>query len=53
MQLATSKADTANHGLGLSSIRRLTAKYDGSYALSCEHRIFTLDVNFPLDIDQK
>lgn len=53
MQLATSKADTANHGLGLASIRRLAAKHDGSYALSCEHRIFTLEINFPLDIDQK
>ncbi len=53
MQLTTNKADTANHGLGLSSIQRLVAKHDGSYALSCEHRIFTLEINLPLKFDQK
>ncbi len=53
LRLVTSKADSANHGLGLSSIHRLAAKHHGTLALSCEDQIFTLEVILPLEIDRK
>lgn len=44
----TSKADTANHGIGVKSIRTLARRYGGDIAISAEDQIFLLQIAIPL-----
>lgn len=44
-RLTTVKKESGKHGLGISSIRRLSAKYDGMVDFSCEDRIFTVNIS--------
>lgn len=43
----TTKADRANHGFGLKSIRYLAHKYGGSMCVSVEDHIFILQIIIP------
>lgn len=42
--IATSKIDTALHGYGLDTMKRLTEKYHGSLQLACERLEFTVKI---------
>lgn len=42
--IATSKIDTALHGYGLDTMKRLTEKYHGSLQLACEGMEFTVKI---------
>ncbi len=44
----TSKEDTANHGIGVKSIRTLARRYGGDIAISAEDQIFLLQIAIPL-----
>jgi hypothetical protein len=49
--IATSKPDKANHGFGIYSIRKAIKKYNGNLELSCDEKIFTLNINLELQTD--
>ncbi len=40
----TTKADKANHGFGMLSMRRIAERYHGSLTASCQGQVFSLDV---------
>ena len=42
--IATSKADKAHHGLGLTAIKEIVERYEGSIELSSSDSTFTMDV---------
>ena len=44
----TTKADVANHGFGVRSMRLIAEKYEGSLTTSAEHGIFRLDAVIPV-----
>lgn len=44
-RLSTTKEDSPNHGLGISSIKSFASKYDGIVDFSCEDKIFTVSIN--------
>lgn len=46
----TTKSDTENHGIGLSSVRQVCKKYDGSTDINTEDGIFTVSclLNSPM-----
>lgn len=44
----TSKADAANHGIGVKSIRTLAQRYGGDIAIRTEDQIFLLQIVIPL-----
>ena len=44
----TTKADGANHGLGLKSIRYIAEKYKGRMSVKTEDNMFYLNIIFPL-----
>lgn len=44
--ILTTKKDNELHGIGLSSIKQILKKYDGHLLLSCEHNIFTTELDF-------
>lgn len=46
--LVTSKDNTADHGYGVMSIKRVAEKYGGSVSLSAAGNVFSLDVLLPL-----
>ena len=46
-RLSTTKADSALHGYGLQLIRQIVEKYEGTYALSCQNKLFTITVFLP------
>lgn len=46
----TSKADTANHGIGVKSIRTLARRYGGDIAIRTEDQIFLLQIVIPLSV---
>jgi len=48
--VATTKPDAAAHGIGLGSIRNAARKYGGNVRLTCEHRIFTLELDLDLNV---
>ena len=43
----TTKADVANHGFGIKSMRLIAEKYEGSLTASAENGIFRLDAVIP------
>ena len=43
----TTKADVANHGFGIKSMRLIAEKYEGSLTTSAENGIFRLDAVIP------
>jgi type II secretory pathway pseudopilin PulG len=45
----TTKVDKDNHGIGLASINRAVQKYDGKMKLSCEDKLFTIEVVLDLN----
>ena len=44
----TSKADRANHGIGVKSIRTLAQRYGGDIGISMEEQTFLLQIVIPL-----
>ena len=44
----TSKSDTANHGIGVKSIRTLAQRYGGEIEISTEDQTFLLQIVIPL-----
>ena len=50
-KLATTKADTRNHGLGLTTIHQLAQKHNGTMDYECDGEIFTLRVMLSLTHD--
>ena len=44
----TTKADVANHGFGVRSMRLIAQKYEGSLTVTAENGIFRLDAVIPL-----
>lgn len=44
----STKADSANHGIGLRSIRTCAEKYGGTVLLAAENQVFSLSVMVPL-----
>ena len=44
----STKADRANHGFGLSNIKKAAEKYDGYIELSCENKNFCIEVGLVL-----
>lgn len=44
----TSKADVANHGIGVKSIQTLARRYDGDIAVTLEDQTFLLQIAIPL-----
>ena len=42
--LETTKADRENHGMGLSSVRRIVEKYHGDMELFCENGVMEVDI---------
>jgi len=42
--IATTKKDKQSHGIGLSSVRTAAKKYSGTVSLSCEGRVFRVEV---------
>lgn len=45
----TSKADKNIHGIGLYNIRRTVAKYEGEFEISCNDKMFVMDIGFKVD----
>ena len=45
----TSKADKNIHGIGLYNIRRTVAKYEGEFEISCDGKVFVLDIGFKVN----
>ena len=45
----STKADKASHGYGLYSLNKIVKKLDGSLNLSCEDRIFKLEIDLSLE----
>ena len=43
----TTKADRANHGFGLKSIRYLARKYGGTMCVSVQDGVFILQITLP------
>lgn len=50
--LATTKADAGNHGYGLSNIRQLAEKYDGSAVWQISDHNFHLNILLPIPEDE-
>jgi hypothetical protein len=48
--IETTKHNKKQHGIGLSSIRRAAAKYDGSVILSADSHIFTIKIVLDFNI---
>ena len=46
--IKTTKEDKRNHGLGISNIRRAVQKYNGYADISCENKIFTIEIGLIL-----
>lgn len=44
----TTKNDKTNHGIGISNIKKAAKKYSGYVELSCEDRIFTVEIGLML-----
>lgn len=44
----TRKADKANHGIGITSIRTLAKQYGGDIRISTDNQIFLLEIMIPL-----
>ena len=44
----TTKADAANHGFGMISMRRTAESYGGVMSVSCKNHIFSLDMTIPI-----
>lgn len=42
----TSKDDKQNHGLGTKSIKLIVTKYNGNLRMSCDGKLFTVDIVF-------
>ncbi len=45
----TSKSDKNIHGIGLYNIRRTIAKYDGEFDISCNNKMFVMNIAFKVD----
>ncbi len=43
-EIKTTKKDTINHGLGLSNVKKIAKKYNGSVQLDCTEKEFSLKV---------
>lgn len=50
--IPTTKADKANHGIGLQSIREIVKRYDGLLEIKTENGIFDLFFYIPMPSDQ-
>ena len=46
--IKTTKDDKRNHGIGISNIRRTAQKYNGYADISCENKIFTIEIGIML-----
>ncbi len=44
----TTKKDTVNHGFGTKSIRTVVERYGGSVTMSCDGKLFSTDIAFPI-----
>ena len=49
--IETTKNDIENHGFGLYNIKGIVEKYKGSFQISCENHIFSLEVGFQVSGD--
>lgn len=47
-RIRTTKADAANHGIGLKNVAAVAKKYHGGMLLSCDEKEFTIDVTMRL-----
>lgn len=45
----TSKSDKASHGYGLYSLNKTLKKLDGDVKLSCENKIFKVEIDFSIE----
>ena len=45
----TSKSDKNIHGIGLYNIRRTIEKYDGEFDISCNNKMFVMNIAFKVD----
>ena len=45
----TSKPDKASHGYGLYSLNKIVKKLDGELKLSCENKIFKVEIDFSIE----
>ena len=45
----TSKRDKLHHGIGITNIKRIVKKYDGTFSAKNEHGIFTLKIILKID----
>ena len=45
----TSKLDKASHGYGLYSLNKIVKKLDGELKLSCENKIFKVEIDFSIE----
>lgn len=47
----TTQKDTAYHGYGMLSMRRIAESYGGVLEVTCEHHLFSLDITIPLHFE--
>ena len=49
INVETSKPDKASHGYGLYSLNKTVKKLDGEVKLSCENKIFKVEIDFSIE----
>ena len=49
INVETSKLDKASHGYGLYSLNKTVKKLDGEVKLSCENKIFKVEIDFSIE----
>ena len=52
-RLRTSKEDVQNHGFGILSIEKIIHKYSGRYSIQTDDQIFTMNIVFPVKMENR
>lgn len=47
----TTKADKDSHGYGIMSVRHIVEKYNGSFSISTQDKLFQIDIIMPIPCD--
>lgn len=47
----TTKADKDSHGYGMMSVRHIVEKYNGSFSISTQDKLFQIDIIMPIPCD--
>lgn len=47
----TTKADKDSHGYGMMSVRHIVEKYNGSFSISTQDKLFQIDIIMPIPYD--